>query len=96
MPLKVQRGHQALVGGSGSVAAELGDHLMDQPFDNAGSSRIGSILSFKQISLELGTVDFTAHENFLMSVFNFALQLPLEDISQVHVCHFVGLFVEYD
>lgn len=85
--LKAQRGHQALVGGMGS-----GNHLLDpmtsvnEVYDSASpASSIGSILSFKQVSLELGSVDFTAHENFLTSVFNFAQQLPLEDISQV--CH---------
>lgn len=83
--LKVQRNHQALVGGSGSGAGMLGDQIssVDMHVENAGSSQIGSILSFKQVSLELAPVDFTAHENFLTSVFNFALQLPLEHISQV-------------
>lgn len=84
--LKAQRGHAALLGGSSSGAPLLGDPLNsvgDTSFENAGSLQIGNILSFKQVSLELAPVDFTAHENFLTAVFNFALQLPLEDISQV-------------
>jgi hypothetical protein len=43
----------------------------------------GSILSFKEISLELAPLDFTAHESFLTAVFSFVLRLPLQDIWQV-------------
>ena len=98
--LKAQRGHDSLVGGGGCGAPVLGDPLNsggDISFENAGSSQIGNILSFKEVSLELAAVDFTAHENFLTSVFNFALQLPLEDISQVNhppcACFSVGMIM---
>ena len=59
-------------GGAGSVATGGGQ-----------AQRAGSILSFKDVVLELGPVDFTAHESFLTSVFSFAVQLPLQDVWQV-------------
>lgn len=43
----------------------------------------GGILSFQEVSLELGPLDFTAHESFLAAVYSFALQLPLDDVWQV-------------
>jgi hypothetical protein len=49
----------------------------------------GGILSFRDVSLQLGPLDFTAHESFLTAVFSFVMQLPLQDIWQV--CHCVRL-----
>ena len=42
----------------------------------------GSIMSFKEVTLELGPVDVTGHESFLTSIFSFVLQLPMQDVWQ--------------
>ena len=49
---------------------------------SSGGGAGGSILSFKELELTLGPLDFTAHERFLQSAFSFAVQLPLQDIWQ--------------
>lgn len=48
-----------------------------------GAAASGGILSFRDVSLQLGPLDFTAHESFLTAVFSFMMQLPLQDIWQV-------------
>lgn len=58
----------------------------DPPGDATGTGTVAaltSMMSFKEISVDLAPVDLTAHEAFLTSLFSFAMQLPLDDIWQV-------------
>ena len=56
--------------------------------NGGGGRRTGTILSFKELELELAPVDFTAHESFLSAAFSFAVQLPLQDVWQVRCCSY--------
>ena len=56
-----------------------------------GTSQPGSIMSFKEVSLQLGPVDFTAQESFLNAAFSFFVQLPMQDVWQVR-CPLLCLF----
>lgn len=59
---------------------------MDMPGNDNSTgtaAALSSMLSFKEISVDLAPVDLTAHEAFLTSLFSFTMQLPLDDIWQV-------------
>lgn len=54
----------------------------------SGGLRSG-VLSFKEVALDLGPLDFSAHESFLAGLVAFGMHLPLADIWQVRLAtHF--------
>lgn len=82
--LEASRPHPAAITDGASASADLG---AGEAQGNIGSTStaaaLSSMMSFKEISVDLAPVDLTAHEAFLTSLFSFMMQLPLDDIWQV-------------
>lgn len=86
--LESSRVDPAAVPDRAAASADLG--VVDAQGDigaNRAPEVMSSMLSFKEISVDLAPVDLTAHEAFLTSLFSFVMQLPLDDIWQVRRLH---------
>lgn len=83
-PLDTQLPGAAHMRAASSSAADLPARVPPGSATSTGTvAALTSMMSFKEISVDLAPVDLTAHEAFLTSLFSFAMQLPLDDIWQV-------------
>eukprot|EP00892_Ulva_mutabilis_P007162 jgi/Ulvmu1/4818/UM020_0103.1 len=80
--LEASRPGPAAISDGPTQPTELGADDVGNFGTTGTTAALSSMMSFKEISVDLAPVDLTAHEAFLTSLFSFMMQLPLDDIWQ--------------